>query len=71
MPASAPALISGRSPIMPSALTPRKWQETKDSIRQCQALSGGADNPDLISLIGFEWTQSRHDTGKPLTATRM
>jgi len=40
-----------------SALTPRKWRETKDSIRQCQALSGDADNPDLISLIGFEWTQ--------------
>ena len=40
-----------------SALTPRKWRETKDSIRQCQALSGDPGNPDLISLIGFEWTQ--------------
>jgi len=38
------------------ASTPRKWQETKDSIRQCQAVSG-QENPDLISFVGFEWTQ--------------
>lgn len=40
-----------------AASTPRRWQETKDSIRQCQALSGDPENPDLLSFIGFEWTQ--------------
>jgi len=39
------------------ASTPRRWQETKDSIRQCNAVSGNANDQDVISLIGFEWTQ--------------
>ncbi|MEO0549744.1 MAG: DUF3604 domain-containing protein [Pseudomonadota bacterium] len=39
------------------AATPRKWQATKDSIRQCNAVSGDQSNPDLVSYIGFEWTQ--------------
>lgn len=39
------------------ASTPRRWQETKDSIRQCQALAGDTDNPDLLAFVGFEWTQ--------------
>lgn len=40
-----------------AASTPRRWQETKDSIRQCQALAGDEGPPDLLSFIGFEWTQ--------------
>ncbi|MEN8721892.1 MAG: DUF3604 domain-containing protein [Alphaproteobacteria bacterium] len=39
-----------------SALTPRKWAETRESMRACEALSD-PQNPDLISLTGFEWTQ--------------
>lgn len=39
------------------ASTPRRWQEARESIRQCQAISGDTDNPDLVSFIGFEWTQ--------------
>ncbi len=39
------------------ASTPRRWAETKDAIRQCQALSGDEENPDLVSFTGFEWTQ--------------
>lgn len=39
------------------AATPRKWQATKDAIRQCNAVSGDPDNPDLVSYLGFEWTQ--------------
>ena len=37
--------------------TPYRWKQTKESIRQCQAVSGDSKSPDLVSFIGFEWTQ--------------
>ena len=37
--------------------TPYRWKQTKESIRQCQAVSGNAESPDLVSFVGFEWTQ--------------
>ena len=37
--------------------TPYRWKETKQAMRQCQAVSGETDSPDLVSFIGFEWTQ--------------
>ena len=39
------------------ASTPERWKRTKDAMRQCQAKSVDQSNPDLVSLIGFEWTQ--------------
>ncbi|MEM1391327.1 MAG: DUF3604 domain-containing protein, partial [Pseudomonadota bacterium] len=39
------------------ASTPRKWQVTQDAIKQCNAVSGDPSNPDLVSYLGFEWTQ--------------
>jgi hypothetical protein len=39
------------------ALTPRKWQETKESIRQCNAVGGDAAAPDVMAFLGWEWTQ--------------
>lgn len=39
------------------SITPLRWQRTKDAIRQCQAKAGDDRNPDLVSFIGFEWSQ--------------
>ncbi|NOT39431.1 MAG: DUF3604 domain-containing protein [Alphaproteobacteria bacterium] len=39
------------------SITPPRWQMVKDAVRACQKVSGSNDNPDMISFIGFEWTQ--------------
>ncbi len=38
--------------------TPAHWQDTKDSIRQCNATAGNPDNPDMLAFLGFEWTHA-------------
>jgi len=39
------------------ALNPRTWEMTRESIRQCNAVAEGSDQPDVIGFTGFEWTQ--------------
>jgi hypothetical protein len=39
------------------ALTPRRWRETIDAIRECNAVSGDPANPDVVAYLGWEWTQ--------------
>ncbi|MEE2702981.1 MAG: DUF3604 domain-containing protein [Myxococcota bacterium] len=38
-------------------LTPERWAETKEAIRQCNAVAGDDSNPDTTAFLGWEWTQ--------------
>ena len=38
-------------------LTPRRWSETVDAIRQCNDIAGDESSPDLVTYLGWEWTQ--------------
>ncbi|MDG2303171.1 MAG: DUF3604 domain-containing protein [Candidatus Binatia bacterium] len=38
-------------------ITPQHWAETVESIRQCNEVSGDAENPDVVAFLGWEWTQ--------------
>ena len=39
------------------ASTPKRWADAKQSIRACNARSANGDTPDMVSFVGFEWTQ--------------
>ncbi len=39
------------------AVSPAHWAETKESIRQCNAVAGDPKNPDMVAFLGWEWTQ--------------
>lgn len=39
------------------SMTKRRWDETRASMRQCQAVSGEGSTADMFSFLGFEWTQ--------------
>jgi hypothetical protein len=45
-------------------ITPRRWSETKKSIRECNKVSGDPDNPDMVSFLGWEWSQVSRDPSK-------
>jgi hypothetical protein len=38
-------------------LTPRRWSETIEGMRQCDATAGDPANPDVVPFLGWEWTQ--------------
>ncbi len=38
-------------------MTPRMWRETKEAVRQCNAVAGSPESPDVVAFLGFEWTQ--------------
>lgn len=38
--------------------TPRRWRETKEAIRECNAVAGNdPQNPDVAVFLGWEWSQ--------------
>ena len=38
-------------------LTPWKWKQTIEGIRECNAVSEDSANPDSVAYLGWEWTQ--------------
>lgn len=42
-------------------LSPRQWQESRESIRECNAAAGGEVARDLVAYLGFEWTDMSTD----------
>ena len=40
------------------SLTPAHWKATVDAVRQCDAIAGDPDSPDLVSFLGWEWSHS-------------
>ena len=38
-------------------LTPERWEQTVEAMRQCEAIAGDPSTPDLVSFLGWEWTQ--------------
>ncbi|MEZ5570258.1 MAG: DUF3604 domain-containing protein, partial [Halioglobus sp.] len=42
-------------------ITPRRWRETRASIRECNAVAGDSANPDMVAFLGWEWSQVSTD----------
>jgi hypothetical protein len=42
-------------------LTKREWEDTINSIRNCSINSDNLDNPPIIPMLGWEWTQKSLD----------
>jgi hypothetical protein len=40
------------------SLTASRWQSEIQSVQQCNAMAGDSANPDMVTFIGFEWTQA-------------
>ena len=38
-------------------LTSDLWNETVESVRACNAAAGDPKNPDLVTYLGWEWSQ--------------
>ena len=38
-------------------LTQTQWSQTREMVRQCNAVAGDPANPDMVTFLGWEWTQ--------------
>ncbi len=43
------------------SLTPRVWADTLEVIRDCNAGAGDPAAPDMVSFVGWEWSNSNAD----------
>ncbi len=41
-----------------SNIDPDDWRRSVESIRQCNALAGNQETPDMVAFLGWEWTQA-------------
>ena len=39
-------------------LTRTRWQQSLESVRECNARAGDPQSPDLVAFAGWEWTQT-------------
>lgn len=39
------------------SLTARHWRDLKAIVRQCNDVAGDPQNPDMVTFLGWEWTQ--------------
>ncbi|HEY6130951.1 MAG TPA: DUF3604 domain-containing protein, partial [Halioglobus sp.] len=37
-------------------LTAQLWSQTRDMVRQCNAVAGDPANPDMVTFLGWEWS---------------
>ncbi len=42
------------------SLDTQRWRDTRDAVQQCNALTN-PENPDVVTFLGFEWTQANSD----------
>lgn len=42
-------------------ITPRRWAETKQAVRECNAVAGDPLQPDMVTFLGWEWSQVSTD----------
>ncbi len=40
------------------SLTPEHWHASIANVQQCNAIAGDSSNPDMVTFMGFEWTQA-------------
>ena len=45
-------------------ITPRRWRETRESIRECNEIAADPENPDVVAFLGWEWSQVSTDPGR-------
>jgi len=40
------------------SLAPEHWEQSKESVRECNARAGEPGDADLVAFLGFEWSQA-------------
>ncbi|MEH6606963.1 MAG: DUF3604 domain-containing protein [Pseudomonadales bacterium] len=46
------------------SISPQQWQYTRDTVRDCNASAGDPNNPDMVTFLGWEWSQDGMSGGE-------